>query len=63
VNKKYLYLFPAIFFIGVGILFIVVGLGGAGKTFAGIGTPGWGSIGVICLVIGSLVLLRYSRLR
>jgi len=61
-NKKRLYLSLALFLMCLGVIFIIFGFVGAGKTFAGIGNLGWGSIGVICLVIGSLILLRYSRM-
>jgi hypothetical protein len=48
---------------GPGVIFIITGLvGSTGKDVLGIGPLGWGAIGVLCLVVGFLLLLRYSRL-
>jgi hypothetical protein len=61
-NKKRLYLSLALFLICLGVILIIFGFVGAGKTFAGISNLGWGSIGVSCLVISFLILLRNSKM-
>ena len=62
-NKKQRYLFPAGILMGLGAILIIIGLvGSRGKDILGIGLAGWGAIGIICLVAGLLLLLRYSRL-